>query len=64
MDSLATGGLAVFHLKRLWSRCTRDKFGQSNGSHADEWAMDNAIYHGLNLPIEETNRRKSRVKIY
>src|SRR5687767_5099412 len=54
-DSNATGDLGVLHLKRLWSRSLRDRSGISNGhDHAKEWALDNLIYHGLNLPIEET----------
>lgn len=54
-NSTAAGELGVLHLKRLWSRCMRDRSGISNGdSHADEWALDNIIYHGLGLPIEDT----------
>ena len=54
-EHTAIGELGVFHLKRLWSRSIRDRAGQANGeAGADEWALDNVIYHGLNLPIEET----------
>ena len=54
-NSLVAGALGVFHLKRLWSRCIRDRAGVSNGEpSSDEWALDNVIYHGLNLSIEET----------
>jgi hypothetical protein len=54
-DSLATGRLGVFHLKRLWSRALRDRAGMSSGANGStEWALDNVIYHGLGLPIEET----------
>ncbi len=56
-DSLSAGGLGVLHLKRLWSRCLRERSGLASGSdHTCEWALDNVIYHGLNLPIEETVR--------
>lgn len=52
-DHFVTGDLGVFHLKRLWSRCVRERSGVAS-SASDEWALDNVIYHGLNLPIEET----------
>src|SRR5215207_3183060 len=54
-NSDETGDLGVSHLKRLWSRCLRERFGIANTTtHAREWALDNVIYHGLNLPVEET----------
>ena len=54
-DSITTGDLGIFHLRRLWSRCLRDRHGMSKGNLlANEWALDNVIYHGLSLPIEET----------
>ena len=56
-DSSVPGGLGVLHLKRLWSRCLRERHGVTvGGRYADEWLLDNVIYHGLNLPIEETIR--------
>jgi ectoine hydroxylase-related dioxygenase (phytanoyl-CoA dioxygenase family) len=55
-DSLAAGDLGIFHLKRLWSRSIRDRLGLEHGGQGNEWALDNVIYHGLNLPIEETIR--------
>lgn len=51
-----TGGLGVFHLKRLWSRCMLERSGRPASDSAAEWPLDNVIYHGLNLPIEETIR--------
>src|SRR5688500_9105878 len=54
-ESNTAGDLGVLHLKRLWSRSLRDRNGMSNGrDHSNEWVLDNLIYHGLNLPIEET----------
>lgn len=54
-DSMVAGELGVLHLKRLWSRCMRDRTGLSKDDpQSDEWARDNVIYHGLGLPIEET----------
>jgi hypothetical protein len=54
-DSDVAGDLGVMHLKRLWSRCLRERSGIANGEqHEREWAMDNVVYHGLNLPLEET----------
>ena len=54
-DPTDIGDLGIFHLGRLWSRCLRDRHGRSNGDAlANEWALDNVIFHGLNLPIEET----------
>jgi hypothetical protein len=52
---MTRGSLRVAHLKRLWSRSIRDRSGLLNGDlAASEWALDNVIYHGLNLPIEQT----------
>jgi hypothetical protein len=54
-DSTTMGALGVLHLNRLWSRSIRDRAGILNGeSAANDWALDNVIYHGLNLSIEET----------
>ena len=54
-EPTATSDLGVLHVSRLWSRCLRDRHGLSNGEPLkNEWALDNVIYHGLNLPIEET----------
>jgi ectoine hydroxylase-related dioxygenase (phytanoyl-CoA dioxygenase family) len=51
------GELGIFHLGRLWSRCLRERYGRLNEDlFSNEWAMDNVIYHGLNLPIEDTIR--------
>lgn len=56
-SSDVVGDLGVFHLKRLWSRCLRERSGFANGrGDENEWALDNVIYHGLNLPVEETIR--------
>src|SRR6186997_2771779 len=56
-ESTDGGGLGILHLGRLWSRCLRERHGMSNGHPTtNEWALDNVIYHGLNLPIEETIR--------
>ena len=52
-DHTTTGTLGVFHLKRFWSRCLRERLGLEKGT-GDEWNFDNVIYHGLHLPIEET----------
>jgi hypothetical protein len=54
-SSEAVGSLGVQHLKRLWSRCLLDRSGRrSEIDLSHEWRLDNVIYHGLDLPIEET----------
>ena len=53
-DHTTPGTLGVFHLKRFWSRCLRDRAGLQSNTNGDEWNFDNVIYHGLHLPIEET----------
>ena len=53
--SLTKGDLDVVHLKRMWCRAMRDRSGiPADAKREDEWALDNVIYHGLSLPIEET----------
>ena len=53
--SLSAGKLGVFHVKRMWSRAMLDRAGTARSDAGpSEWAMDNVIYHGLGLPIEET----------
>ena len=32
----------------------RDRAGLETNTNGDEWSLDNVIYHGLHLPIEET----------
>ena len=54
-ESSELGSLGVCHLKRLWSRSVCDRVGRTGGNpFANEWAIDNIIYHGLNIPIEDT----------
>ena len=54
-DSHSIGKLPVLHLKRMWSRALRDRYGvPSSRPDPTEWTLDNVIFHGLRLPIEET----------
>ncbi len=49
------GSLGIRHVKRLWSRCMAQRFGQTKpDEQADEWVSDGTLIYGLGLGLHET----------